>query len=222
MSSAAIALVIFDCDGVLIDSELLSTAVLVDELATLGISVSQDHALRHFVGHPFVVVAGKIAALAGRALPDDFGTTYQSALITRFERDLVPVSGVGDVLRSLAVPFCAATSSAPLRARRSLEITGLAPLLGDRVFTASMVARAKPAPDLFLLAAARMGVAPEACLVVEDSPLGVAAARAAGMRVWLFSGGAHVDPARGGGDPAPDRVFADMSAFFDTDPHLRR
>ncbi len=223
MTPPAIALVIFDCDGVLIDSESLSTAVLVDMLRARGIAIDRDHVLAHFIGHPYPVVAGKIAALSGAPLPEGFEQEYRAALLARFEAELKPVPGIEAVLDALAVPFCAATSSAPERVRRSLAIAGLAARFGARVYTVSMVARVKPAPDLFLLAAARMGVAPEACLVIEDSPLGIAAARAAGMRVWQFSGGSHFAATRWR-EPglAPDRVFADMAEFFAPAPELRR
>ncbi len=223
MSAPAIALVIFDCDGVLIDSELLSTAVLVDLLSARGVAIDQRYVLEHFIGHPYPVVAGKIAALGGKPLPATFEAEYQAALLARFERELGPMPGIEAVLDALAVPFCAATSSAPPRVARSLAIAGLAHRFGERVYTVSMVARVKPAPDLFLLAASRMGVAPEACLVIEDSPLGVAAAKAAGMRVWLFGGGSHFAASyRAEASPAPDRNFARMMDFFATAPDLRR
>lgn len=223
MNFAGISLVIFDCDGVLIDSETLSTAVLVEMLRAHGIAIDRDHVLAHFIGHPYPVVAGKIAALGGAPLPAQFERDYQAALLARFEAELKPMPGIAAVLDALAVPYCAATSSAPERVHRSLAIAGLAQRFGERVYTVSMVARVKPAPDLFLLAAARMGVAPEACLVIEDSPLGIAAARAAGMRVWQFSGGSHFAATkRPEPGPAPDRIFAAMSDFFAAAPALRR
>lgn len=223
MTGPPISLVIFDCDGVLIDSESLSTAVLVEMLRAQGVTIDHGYVLKNFIGHPYPVVAGKIAALSGAPLPASFEREYQAALLRRFEGELRPMPGIEAILDSLAVPYCAATSSAPERARRSLAIAGLAERFGDRVYTVSMVARAKPAPDLFLLAASRMGVAPEACLVIEDSPLGIAAARAAGMRVWLFSGGGHFAATRKAETgPAPDRLFADMTEFFAAAPELRR
>lgn len=219
-----IALVIFDCDGVLIDSEVLSTAVLAEMLRARGLAIDHRFALEHFVGHPYPIVAGKIATVTGEILPESFETDYRTALLARFERDLHPIPEIEAVLDQLAVPYCAATSSAPERARRSLAITGLASRFGEHVFTGSMVECAKPAPDLFLLAASRMNVAPDRCLVIEDSALGVAAARAAGMRVWMFTGGSHLNAQGNGtatGVPA-DRIFDDMRAFFDAAPALRR
>lgn len=223
MASAGISLVIFDCDGVLIDSESLSTVVLVEMLRVRGMAIDRDYVLTHFIGHPYPVVAGKIAALGGVKLPAEFERDYQAALLARFETELMPMPGIFAVLDALAVPYCTATSSAPERVRRSLAIAGLAQHFGERVYTVSMVERVKPAPDLFLFAASRMGVAPEDCLVIEDSPLGIAAARAAGMRVWQFSGGSHFAATpRPEPDPAPDRIFAAMSDFFAAAPALHR
>lgn len=219
-----IDLVIFDCDGVLIDSELISTSVMVEMLRPLGIMLDQRHVLEHFVGHPYPIVAGKIAALHGAPLPAGFETSYRSALIGRFARELSAMPGIVAVLEALAVPYCTATSSAPERAHESLRIAGLAGHFGARVYTVSMVQRAKPAPDLFLLAAERMGVAPARCLVVEDSPLGITAARAAGMKVWLFTGGGHFATAQTShrDAPLPDRSFSAMADFFAAAPELRR
>jgi HAD superfamily hydrolase (TIGR01509 family) len=218
-----IALVIFDCDGVLIDSELISTAVMVEMLRPLGIVFDQRHVLEHFVGHPYPVVAGKIAASHGAPLPENFEGAYRAALLARFTRELTAMPGIMEVLDALAVPYCAATSSAPERARESLRIAGLAGHFGERVYTVSMVQRAKPAPDLFLLAAQRMAIDPAQCLVVEDSPLGIAAARAAGMSVWHFTGGGHFAAQKSHADaPEPDRRFSAMADFFATAPELRR
>jgi HAD superfamily hydrolase (TIGR01509 family) len=218
------SLVIFDCDGVLIDSEIISTSVLVEELARHGITIEVSHVLEHFIGHPYAVVAEKIAAIAGVPLPASFESAYRALLAQRFEAELRPMPGILDVLDALAVPYCAATSSSAERARQSLRAAGLAERFGERVYTVSMVARPKPAPDLFLHAAAAMGAEPKDCLVIEDSDLGIAAAQAAGMRAWQFTGGGHYAASHRRPSPAikPDRSFHDMADFFQAAPHLRR
>ena len=219
-----ISLVIFDCDGVLIDSEIISTTVLVEELARHGIAIEMSHVLEHFIGHPYAVVAGKIAAIAGAPLPDTFERSYRARLLQRFEAELRPMPGIVDVLDALSVPYCAATSSSPERAHHSLRAAGLAERFGDRIYTISMVARPKPAPDLFLHAAAAMGAEPRQCLVIEDSDLGIAAAQAAGMIAWQFTGGSHYAAShrRPALDIKPSRSFDDMTEFFAAAPHLRR
>jgi HAD superfamily hydrolase (TIGR01509 family) len=219
-----ISLVIFDCDGVLIDSEIISTSVLVEELARLGIAVEMSHVLEHFIGHPYAAVAGKIAAIAGAPLPDSFEQSYRARLLQRFETELRPMPGIVGVLDALAAPYCAATSSSPERVRHSLRAAGLSERFGDRVYTVSMVARPKPAPDLFLHAAAAMGAEPRQCLVIEDSDLGIAAAQAAGMIAWQFTGGSHYAAShrRPAPDITPNRSFHDMTEFFAGAPHLRR
>ncbi|WP_119302945.1 HAD family hydrolase [Dongia deserti] len=219
-----ISLVIFDCDGVLIDSEIISATTLVEALTEHGIAIEMGHVLEHFIGHPYAVVAGKIATMAGAPLPASFESAYRIRLAQRFEAELRPTPGVRDVLDQLAVPYCAATSSSPERAHHSLRAAGLAERFRDRVFTVSMVDRPKPAPDLFLHAAAVMDVDPKHCLVVEDSDLGIAAAQAAGMIAWQFTGGSHYAachrmPAP---DIKPDRSLRDMRDFFAGAPHLRR
>jgi HAD superfamily hydrolase (TIGR01509 family) len=219
-----ISLVIFDCDGVLIDSEIISAGALVEELARLGIAIGMGHVLENFIGHPYAVVAGKIAAMAGAPLPASFETDYRSRLVQRFDAELRPMPGILEVLDRLAVPFCAATSSHPERAQRSLRAAGLAERFGERVYTTSLVARPKPAPDLFLHAAKAMRVDPRHCLVVEDSDLGIAAAQAAGMIAWQFTGGSHYQACHRVPTPdlAPDRSFRDMADFFAGAPQLRR
>lgn len=186
-----IGLVIFDCDGVLIDSEVISARVLMDLAAESGIRFDAAHVAEHFLGRSFPTVARIIRDHFGRDLPPDFEVEYRARLLRRFESELRPTPGIASLLGRLAAPACVATSSSPPRAARSLELAGLASLL-PRVFTASLVARGKPAPDLFLHAAEAMGVPPGRCLVIEDSRPGVEAARAAGMEVALFTGGSHL------------------------------
>ena len=219
-----IALVIFDCDGVLIDSEIISATVLVEELARRNIAIEMSHVLEQFIGHPYAVVAGKIEAIAGTPLPTAFETEYRTRLVQRFDAELRPMPGLLDVLDHLAVPFCAATSSHPERAHQSLRAAGLAERFGERVYTVSMVERPKPAPDLFLHAARAMAVDPRQCLVIEDSDLGIAAAQAAGMTAWQFTGGSHYQACRRVPTPnlAPDRRFRDMTDFFAAAPQLKR
>ncbi|EAR50336.1 hypothetical protein OG2516_16506 [Oceanicola granulosus HTCC2516] len=214
----AIDLVIFDCDGVLIDSEVLSATVLIEAAAALGIDFDMDYVRRHFLGRSFPTVAATIRADYGRALPQGFEASYRETLLERFETDLRTTRGIEAVLTALDRPACVATSSSPPRVARSLEITGLARHFGPRVFTASQVARGKPAPDLFLFAAAKMGAAPERSLVIEDSRPGLAAARAAGMVTMLYGGGSH---SAGGDMDLPPGVIA-LDSWADFPPALLR
>jgi HAD superfamily hydrolase (TIGR01509 family) len=216
-------LVIFDCDGVLVDSEIISAKMLISELAALGVQVDLDYVARHFLGRSYPTVMAQIRRDFSLDLPADFEEAYRVRLLAAFERDLKVMPGSAAVLGMLALPHCVATSSSPRRVEQSLRITGLWPLVKGYVFTASEVANGKPAPDLFLHAAARMGVPPERCLVIEDSLTGIRAARAAGMEVWRFVGGSHLgevaekEPA----DATPDLRFASFDQFFHIDPRIR-
>lgn len=185
-------LVIFDCDGVIADSEILSASVLIAQLAGLGLEVSAEDVRRNFLGRSFPTVAGLIRDRFGTPLPGDFEAEYRRILLDRFATELRPTPGFGPMLDALALPCCVATSSSPQRVTRTLDLLGLTERFGAHVFTASQVARGKPAPDLFLFAADRMGVAPARALVVEDSPPGLVAAIAAGMHVLHYRGGAHL------------------------------
>lgn len=220
----AVRLVIFDCDGVLIDSELISARMLVAELAQLGVAIDLDYVARHFLGRSYPVVMAQIRRDFHLDLPDDFEARYRARLLASFVTDLRVMPGVAGVIADLAVPFCVATSSSPQRAAMSLGIVGLGHLVGPQLFTASMVERGKPAPDLFLHAARVMATDPADCLVIEDSLNGLRAARAAGMQPWRFTGGSHLagrtldtpDDAR------PLRAFASFADFFRLAPDLRR
>ena len=220
----AVDLVIFDCDGVLIDSEIISAKMLVDELARLGVAIDLDYVARHFLGRSYPTVMQQIREEFGLDLPEAFEEQYRNRLLAAFERDLTIMPGVAEVVAGLAVPYCIATSSSPRRARRSLEIVAFPGLEETPLFTASMVEHGKPAPDLFLLAAEKMGVKPRDCLVIEDSLNGIRAARAAGMEVLRFTGGTHLQgrdltpPA----DAGPAKTFDSFARFFQIVPQLRR
>lgn len=186
-------LLIFDCDGVLVDSEPLACQVDAEVLTALGLPYTADDIARQFVGKSMKDMIARIEADHAYTLPDDFAERINRTLFARFETDLQPIAGVRDAILSLPYPRCVASSSVPERIALSLRVTGLADLFED-VFSATQVARGKPAPDLFLHAADRMGISPEACLVIEDSAAGVQAAFAAGMRVIGFTGGGHCGP----------------------------
>lgn len=184
------ALVIFDCDGVLVDSEPLSCAVLAQALQQQGLQADADYVKQHFLGRSLAAVR-EHARSHGVALTEDFESRLNTDLLGRFGTELRPIQGAAALLEALQAQVCVASSSHLARVRLSLQVTGLARYFGEHVYTAEMVARGKPAPDLFLFAARRMQVAPADCLVLEDSPSGVQAARAAGMAVWGFTGGGH-------------------------------
>ena len=216
-------LVIFDCDGVLIDSEVISARMLIAELKGYGVDMDMSFVSRHFLGRSYPVVLKEVRERWGVALPERFEADYRARLLAAFEQTLRPMPGVEGVIGALGLPYCLATSSSPERLRRSLDITGLAPLFDGVCFTASEVARGKPAPDLFLYAAARMGADPARCLVIEDSLNGVRAGLAAGMEVWRFTGGSHLagldlTPPE---DAAPQASFAVLSDLFLLRPALR-
>ncbi len=216
-------LIIFDCDGVLIDSEIISAQMLIDELAALGVHIDLTYVARHFLGRSYPTVMDTIRQEFNLTLPPEFEDQYRARLLARFEQDLKIMPHVADVLARLRVPYCIATSSSPMRAAKSLAMVGLGHLAGSCLFTSTMVARGKPAPDLFLHAAAQMGADPARCLVIEDSLTGVRAALAAGMPVWRFTGGSHLkdrvldEPE----DARADRRFASFASFFQVDPALQ-
>lgn len=218
------SLVIFDCDGVLADSEVISAEVLIAALERLGTTITREYVLRNFIGRSFPKVAASLREEFGIALPDDFESTYRATLLKAFETRLDPTPGLHDMLKDLGVRACVATSSSPPRVARTLAIIGLTDFFGDAVFTASMVANGKPAPDLFELAAATLGVAPQECLVIEDSLVGVAAAQAARMPVWRYTGGGHLagTPRAALATPQGVASFDNWGDFFLMAPDLVR
>ncbi|MET9395124.1 HAD family hydrolase [Streptomyces sp. NPDC006624] len=207
-------LVIFDNDGVLVDSEPISNRLLAAYLTELGHPTSYEDSLRDYMGAAMHRVHDLIAERTGRRLPEDFDDVFHGRVFAAFAQELRPVPGAEEVLQKLAaddVPYCVASSGSHERIRVGHRTTGLDRWFDDgRIFSSQDVGRGKPAPDLFLYAAERMGVAPERCVVVEDSPLGVRAAVAAGMDVYGFTA---MTPA--GRLSGATRLFSDMRELPD-------
>jgi HAD superfamily hydrolase (TIGR01509 family) len=189
--------VIFDCNGVLVDGEPIAHAVAAEEFARAGVPLTPELVARFFAGRRPADMFAIVEKATGRKLPPNFSVTVAAATLRRFRAELRPTPHAIYALTWLRGPKCVASSSPLDRIRVSLETTGLMRFFEPRLFSASDVARGKPAPDLFLRAAERTGVAPSDCIVVEDSPAGVAAAKAAGMTAVGFVGGTHAGPELG-------------------------
>ncbi|MER6322479.1 HAD family hydrolase [Streptomyces coelicoflavus] len=207
-------LVIFDNDGVLVDSEPISNRLLAGYLTELGHPTSYEDSLRDYMGGAMHRVHDLVLERTGRRLPEDFDDVFHGRVFAAFERELEPVPGAVGVLEKLTadgVAYCVASSGSHERIRVGHRKAGLDRWFDDRrIFSSQDVGRGKPAPDLFLHAAGRMGVAPERCAVIEDSPLGVQAAVAAGMDVYGFT--AMTPAAKLAG---ATRLFADMGELAD-------
>jgi len=206
-------LVIFDCDGVLIDSEIIFGRVLGECLLAANFPITIDEAMVLGFGKNRLTLTAEIETRFGRSLPDEFFGTMRACVDVAFERDLRVIPGIEALLAALPVPRCVASNSHLDRVRHALTVARLLPLFDPHVFSASQVARGKPAPDVFLFAARQLATAPEECIVVEDSTTGVEAAIAAGMRVLGFCGGSHCpsDHADRLVAAGCSRVFARMS-----------
>lgn len=188
----SINLVIFDCDGVLVDSEILSQRVLLSLLNEIGVVVSEEYFLTHFLGFNFEHVTAKVFADFSVILTSEFRQNYREALIETFASELRQTSHLEWALSQLNVKSCVATSGSPEKVKHSLYYTKLDKYFDGKVFTSSEVKNGKPAPDLFLHAAKKMDVAPQNCLVIEDSKAGISAAIAANMQVIRYVGASHL------------------------------
>ena len=216
MTTPKISLVIFDCDGVLIDSEVLSSSVLKQLLAELGFPITQEEFRSDFLGRSFASATKRVETRTGKLFPADLNLQYRERLLARMKGNLHPMPGVEKLLTAMRVRYCLATSSSPPRLEVSMTESHLGPYFEGRMYTSTMVQNGKPAPDLMFHAAAQMGVAPENCLVIEDSEMGLRAGLAAGMQVWHFVGGGHLQ----GGftlppDVHPHRTLDSMQAMHD-------
>ena len=215
--------IIFDCNGVLVDSEPIATVVVAQELQRVGIQVTPQVIARYFTGRRPADVFVEIEAATGHSLPVNFATTVALATLRRLRAELRATPHIAYALSWLRGPKCVASSSPLDRVKLSLDVTGLARYFERNVFSASDVAAGKPEPDLFLHAAASVGAAPADCIVVEDSPAGVSAAVAAGMTAVGYVGGSHAalnlssELSRAGAR----EVIADMRALKGTVTALR-
>jgi HAD superfamily hydrolase (TIGR01509 family) len=207
-------LVIFDNDGVLVDSEPVSNRLLAEYLTELGHPTSYEDSIRDYMGSAMHRVHDLVLERTGKRLPDDFDDVFHARVFAAFERELKPVPGITAVLEKLAAdatPYCVASSGSHERIRVGHRTTGLDRWFDDaRIFSSQDVGRGKPAPDLFLHAARRMGVEPARCVVVEDSPLGVRAAVAAGMDVLGFTAMTPAERLTGAG-----QLFSSMEELPD-------
>jgi HAD superfamily hydrolase (TIGR01509 family) len=203
-------LVIFDCDGVLVDSERLSIRLDVELLEQLGWPLTEAEVIERFVGRTDAAMRAEVEEHLGRDISGEWAA-FSGRYLELFAAELGPVAGVAEAIDAIQVAghaTCVASSGDRAKIRRNLATTGLLDRFGDRLFSADDVAHGKPAPDLFLRAADVMGVRPDRCAVVEDSAHGVAAARAAGM--WAFGYAGGVTPAAALRGPGTT-VFADMA-----------
>ncbi|MGW0496716.1 HAD family hydrolase [Streptomyces sp. NPDC003007] len=207
-------LVIFDNDGVLVDSEPISNRLLAAYLTELGHPTSYEESIRDYMGSAMHRIHELVLERTGQRLPESFDDVFHARVFAAFERELVAVAGASDVLEKLTadgVPYCVASSGSHERIRVGHRATGLDRWFDEgRIFSSQDVGRGKPAPDLFLYAAERMGVAPGRCVVVEDSPLGVRAAIAAGMDVYGFTAMTPAEKLTGA-----THLFSDMAELTD-------
>ena len=204
-------LVIFDCDGVLVDSEPLANRVFAEQLARAGLVLPVGEVMKRFVGRTKAGCIELAQQMLGRSLPPQFGEDWDKALFKALRSELKPVEGILALLAELDLPFCVATNSSVERLQIALETTGLADYFEGRAFSAASVPRPKPAPDLFLHAARSLHAQPARCAVIEDTPTGVRAARAAGMAAFGFAGAPHSDAAS---------LAAEGATVFHTMNHL--
>lgn len=202
-------LVIFDCDGVLVDSEPVANRILSEALGEVGLAVTCEECARATTGLAMASVVEWAQARLGRRLPPGFLDRVQARTFAALREGIEPVPGVVEALAGIAVPVCVASSGEPEKIRLTLGLTGLLPRFEGRIFSATEVARGKPYPDLFLHAARTLGARPPSCVVVEDSLPGVRAAAAAGMRVLAYANAADGIALAAAGA----RVFDDMATL---------
>ena len=205
-----VQLVIFDCDGVLVDSEAISHAVLAEMLSELGAPTSLDEAIEQFMGTSLPRCLELVGERLGRTTPASFRSDFAQRTQLAFKAQLAVVPGIEEVLAQLRQPYCVASNGNRLKMNFTLAHTGLLDRFGDRMFSADDVDKPKPAPDLLLLAARAHQAEPSRCVVIEDSPSGIRAARAAGMRAYGFTA---MTPARRLIEAGAHVVFSKMSEF---------
>jgi HAD superfamily hydrolase (TIGR01509 family) len=179
-------LVIFDCDGVLVDSETITNRVFAQMLHEVGIAMSLEEVFEQFVGRSMPQCLEIVGELLGRPVPAEFVQEFHARAAEALRAELKAVADIETVLAAIQTPFCVASSGTHEKMRTTLGITGLLPQFSGKMYSVTEVARSKPFPDVFLHAASRQGVMPAACAVIEDTPTGVRAGVAAGMTVFGY------------------------------------
>lgn len=187
-----IAAVIFDCDGVLVDSEFIASQVSLRMLEPYGVTMTAQDYARLFAGKVEEDIIGVIKKEYNVALPEDYVPKLKLAIENALDNDLQPISGVKETLTNIQKKVGVASNSRLVRVIHSLKIADLSDVFEKNLFAAEMVAQPKPYPDVYLLAAQKLKVSPNECLVVEDSVTGVTAATSAGMHVIGFLGASHI------------------------------
>jgi len=180
-------LVIFDCDGVLVDSERITNQIFIDMLADIGINITLQEVMDNYVGIPLLDGLAILAKKHKINLPEGFVDRFNSKSLFAFENELQAIPGIMYVLAQIQTPFCVASNSHPEKVRTMLKITRLFDSFEGKIFTASLVKKPKPAPDVYIYASQAFNIDPSDCLVIEDSFVGVSAAKAAGMTVYGYS-----------------------------------
>ena len=203
-------LVIFDCDGVLVDSERITNQVFCTMLNEIGLAVTLDDMFERFVGHSMPQCIEIITELRGAPPPDSFVPQLRSRAAEALKEQITPIPGVAETLKVLSIPYCVASSGEHAKIRLTLGATGLLGHFEGRIFSVTDVKRPKPAPDVFLFAARQLGATPARCAVVEDTPTGVRAAAAAGMHVFGFSANTPEHRLKEAG---AHEVFSEMRLF---------
>ncbi len=211
-STAAFELLIFDCDGVLVDSEVIACRAVSEALHAIGFPLSTDIVAERFVGIANKDMYAALEADWGRPLPASFAAELVRRELALFEQELRKIEGVDWALAQLPMTKCVASGSTPVGISFKLGHTALATWFSGALFSSTMVARGKPAPDLFLYAAEQMKVSPHRCLVIEDSVPGIVGAKAAGMVAFGFTGASHCRPGHAErlAKAGADLVFCDM------------
>lgn len=219
-----IKLIIFDCDGVLIDSEIISANVMSQQFHKLGINISSEYIQNNFIGHSYIKVKEKILERFNIILEDNFEEEYRIELLKAFDTELNIIPGIENILQNLNIAKCVATSSSNIRAEKSLTTVGIYKYLKNNIFSAyNLGPRGKPKPDIYLNSAKYFNIEPENVLVIEDSLLGIQGAIKAGMKTWHFTGATHMKlwDTKHKYTFEPDFVFDDMNDFFTYLPHLK-
>ncbi len=190
-------LLIFDCDGVLVDSEIIVCTAVSEELTRLGYPITPEDVVRRFAGRPEREILAEVQRDWGRPVPDAYFSAMKERVTLAFSSELRAIAGAAEVIEQIRSPKIVASSSAPNKLEQGLRFVGLYEFFAPHIVSAHSVASGKPSPDVFIFAAGWMRTPVQQCLVIEDSEPGVRAARAAGMRVFGFTGGSHCVPGHG-------------------------